>query len=197
MSRAATLVTARLRLRPATSQDGEAFHRLWTDPEVRRWLWDDAVIPRDRALAELERSTASFRRRGYGLWALLHVGAGQDASEGPLLGFCGLRETPRSDEAELLFGLAPEHAGRGLATEAARGVLDHAFANLGLARIRAGADPPHVASFRVMERLGMVFHERLCEQGRETVYYVVDRTAWERSGAEADPDRGQRRGGRT
>ena len=37
--------TARTSLRPVSMEDVEALHRLWTDPEVRRFFWDDEVIP--------------------------------------------------------------------------------------------------------------------------------------------------------
>jgi RimJ/RimL family protein N-acetyltransferase len=43
--------TSRLRLRPAGEPDIEPLHRLWTEPGVRRVLWDDEVIPLDRARA--------------------------------------------------------------------------------------------------------------------------------------------------
>jgi RimJ/RimL family protein N-acetyltransferase len=49
----------------------------------------------------------------------------------------------------------PQWWGRGLATEAARECLRYAFEEVGLGRVVAGADPPNVASLRVIERLGM------------------------------------------
>jgi RimJ/RimL family protein N-acetyltransferase len=36
--------TARTSLRPVSMEDVEALHRLWTDPEVRRFFWDDEVM---------------------------------------------------------------------------------------------------------------------------------------------------------
>ena len=43
--------------------------------------------------------------------------------------------------------------GRGLATEAGRAVVDHAFDVLGLNRLEADVDPRNVSSARVLERL--------------------------------------------
>jgi hypothetical protein len=34
---------------PFASEDLDALHALWTDPDVRRYLWDDIVISRERA----------------------------------------------------------------------------------------------------------------------------------------------------
>ena len=41
----ATLTTRRLELRPCAPADLDALHALFTDADVRRWLWDDEVIP--------------------------------------------------------------------------------------------------------------------------------------------------------
>ena len=43
--------TPRLLLRPAGEPDIEPLHRLWIEPGVRRFLWDDEEIPVDRARA--------------------------------------------------------------------------------------------------------------------------------------------------
>jgi len=48
-------------MRPWTENDIDALHQLWIEPEVRRYLWDDVVISRERAV----EST-----RGIGYWAL-------------------------------------------------------------------------------------------------------------------------------
>ena len=143
------LRTARLLLRPCREEDLAALHALWTDPEVRRHLWDDEVISRERARQVVAKSEESFRALGYGLWSVFL------AAEPGLAGFAGLRPIEGSDEIEILYGLHPRFWGRGLATEAAGALLGRAFA-LGLARrIWARADAPNAASFGVMRRLGM------------------------------------------
>jgi RimJ/RimL family protein N-acetyltransferase len=57
----------------------------------------------------------------------------------------------------------------------ATAVLRATFDGAGLDVARAGADPPNLASFRVMERLGMTY-ERLAMVGELPVrYYVIRR----------------------
>jgi len=150
MSRGPEITTARLGLRPATRDDVDALHRLWTHPEVRRYLWDDAVISRERAAAVVDDGIASFARHGFGLWTI-HAAAG-----GPPIGFCGLRVVAGTDDVELVYGVAPERWGCGLASEAVRGVLDFAVTVAGLERVIGVTDAPNVASMRVMEKAGMV-----------------------------------------
>jgi RimJ/RimL family protein N-acetyltransferase len=85
---------------------------------------------------------------------------------------------PREMVRAPIYALLPHHRGRGLATEAARAVLDLAFRECGLAEIFAGADAPNGASFRVMERLGMQPFGDIVVGGRPTPYYRVSRDAF-------------------
>ena len=41
------LTTARLLLRPIGPDDASALHVLWTNKEVRRYLWDNRILPLD------------------------------------------------------------------------------------------------------------------------------------------------------
>lgn len=141
--------TPRLRLRPCREEDLPALHALWTEPEVRRHLWDGEVISRERAMEILAKSEESFRTRGFGLWAAFVAG------EPGLAGFAGLRVVGGTDEVEILYGLHPRLWGLGLATEAADALIAHAFARSWAQRIWARADAPNEASVAVMKRLGM------------------------------------------
>lgn len=145
----AAIHTPRLRLRPSREEDLSALHALWTEPEVRRYLWDGEVIPRERAMEILAKSEESFRRRGFGIWAAFVVG------EPGLAGFAGLRVVGGTEEVEILYGLHPRVWGLGLATEAADALIAHAFARAWAQCIWARADAPNEASVAVMKRLGM------------------------------------------
>lgn len=148
--------TDRLRLRPATDDDVDALHRIWTDPDVRRYLWDDTVIPRETAADVVAASDADWRERGYGLWVV--------EEKGTPIGFAGFRS---SEEAlpELLFGFLPQWWGRGLATEAVRAALDF------IGHCWGATDVPNAASARLMERVGMRFTRRGTLNGLDTVFY--------------------------
>jgi RimJ/RimL family protein N-acetyltransferase len=66
----ALLRTERILLRPWTREDVDALHELWTAPDVRRYLWDDAVITRNLAakVVESHLATAAKHRIGYSLF---------------------------------------------------------------------------------------------------------------------------------
>jgi RimJ/RimL family protein N-acetyltransferase len=172
----ATLRSARLLLRPCELADVPALHALWTDPQVRRWLWDDVVIPEAAARDVVRESLASFAERGFGQWALRDAAPGD--AERALFGAVGLRAFDEGREIELLYALHPSRWGSGLAAEAAGAVLAHAFRGLALPRVAARADAPNHASLRLLERLGMRFLGERLVQGRPTVHYAIEREAF-------------------
>lgn len=144
--------TERLTLRPATPADVEAtwaFRRL---PEVSEWLthrsagheeYAEHFLGPDRLASTLiiEHAGAvvgDLMLRIEDLWAQHEVA-----------------DRARGQQAELGWVIAPEHAGRGLATEAAEALLRICFEDLGLHRVTALCFADNVASWRVMERIGM------------------------------------------
>jgi [ribosomal protein S5]-alanine N-acetyltransferase len=173
-----TLETPRLVLRPLTAADAAAVHAQWTEPDVRRYLWDDEVISLERAREVLDSSARDFAERRYGLWGAC------DAASGALTGFAGCRPWP-AGQPELMYGLWPAWWGRGLATEAAHGVLAHVFETLGHPVVMAATDPPNTASVRVLERLGMTFDWRGEMHGLDTLVYRLSRERWRRVRAPA------------
>lgn len=161
--------TDRLLLRPLAPADAEAMHALWTDPAVRRYLFDDEIIPRAVVDDEIAGSARLMAARGYGLWAVRL----RDTHE--IVGFCGYRFFHEPPQLQLLYGLAPAYWRRGLATEAARAMIRYGLDVNGFERIIASADAPNVASHRVLERAGMRFMKRETVNGLDTVYYELAR----------------------
>lgn len=154
------LSTPRLRLVPAAPGDLAWLHELWSEPSVREFLFDGRPV--DRELAErvlndcLGRSDA-----GQGLW-LVHLVDEPDQPEP--VGFLGLSPTTVVAEAdpslagllEPAVALAPRWRHRGLALEALRALLAHAFDTLQLPCLAAANDVPNAASERMLLAAG--FH---------------------------------------
>lgn len=149
------LRTGRLVLRHWEEPDLAAFFDLYSREDVVRWL---GAHPR-RPLATMEEARERMLRwraheRGlaapFGLWAMVPC-----VTDAPSVGTLLL--LPLSDDggptglAEVGWHLHPEYQGQGLATEAARAVLDLA----GLDQVLALTDLDNIASQRVAARLGM------------------------------------------
>lgn len=162
----------RVWIRRVRRDDFAWLHDLWREREVRRYLFDDTEISIDDASDLFEQSLAHAALWGGGLWAVFEL------SGGPGIGFVGLRRSSAHEPPELLFGLAPSHWGRGLASEAARQILRFAFEDLGAERLRAETDPPNVASQRVLVRLGMKAVPSLDASDQPTLRFEITREEW-------------------
>ena len=160
--------TARTTLRPASMQDVGYLHRLWTDPAVRRFFWDDEVITRGRAEAAVREAVEDFGRYGLGLW----ISEGRESAGAPV-GFCGLRHLDGGHEVEVLYGISPAEWGRGYATEIAPAILRYGFETVGLTRVWGIADAENLASRRVLEKVGMTFEGYAVNEGREEARYAI------------------------
>ena len=148
---APTLHTDRLRLRPFGDEDANALYALHSDAHVLRY-WDGPPW-RDRARAE-RFVTACREMAEAGTGTRLAV---DRVSDGAFLGWCSLtRWNPDHRSAALGYCYGERAWGQGYATEAARALLQWAFATLDLNRVQAETDTRNAASARVLEKLGFV-----------------------------------------
>jgi RimJ/RimL family protein N-acetyltransferase len=136
--------TARLAFRCWRDDDLPLSRALWCDPRVMELLGGAYDEPRLRE--RLAREMANERDHGFQYWPLFLTG-------GAHAGCCGLKPK-RTGVLELGFQLRPEHWGQGLAVEASRAVVAHAFAALGAQALEAGHHPRNETSKRVLEKLG-------------------------------------------
>ena len=174
------LITERLTLRRWREADRLPFRRLNADPRVMEFmpgLLDPAAS--DELMFRIERH---FERHGFGLWAAELRG------DGSFAGFIGV-SVPGfvagfMPAVEIGWRLRADCWGRGLATEGARAVAEHAFTAAGLASLVSFTVPANMRSRRVMEKIGMRhdasgdFDHPLLPQGhslRRHVLYRIDR----------------------
>jgi RimJ/RimL family protein N-acetyltransferase len=123
-------------------------------------------------LAEAQRhlaeQTVQAHRSGIGFLAI------QRRAEGDLIGYCGLLVGRASlDEPEIAYELLRRVHGHGYATEAARAVLDAAFAT-GRRRLWATVRAWNAPSFRVLEKIGFRRDHSVTDERGELVYMVRD-----------------------
>lgn len=149
------LTTARLVLREFREDDWRALHRVDSDPEVKRYLPSEALTEEESKAAvlwyleQVEENPRVF----YDLAVALPE---TDANPSEAVGWCRL--ALRYDEVrqgEIAYMLRRDLWGQGLATEVAGRLLEFGFGELGLHHIFATARPANVASWRVLERVGL------------------------------------------
>lgn len=165
-----TLYTDHLVLRPWTEQDIHVLHRLWTDSDVFRYLFDGAVINIQQASALVRDGIETAARTGLGFWSI-HLSLSTS-----LLGFCGFSPSVDKLEAELLYGLLPRYWGQGFATEACLGILSYLWSATAFTHVYAKTDELNEKSLGVIQRLGMrLLGTRCGPQGQPLLTYVLDR----------------------
>ena len=154
--------TARLSLRRATEDDLEATWQFRRIPEVGEWL---TRLPTDReAYAEQYldpdrlAKTLVVERDGEvvigDLMFELQDPWAQDE----------VKEQAEGTQTELGWVIAPDHTGQGYATEAAAELLRISFEELGVRRVIAQCFADNVASWKMMEKLGMRLEERAVKE---------------------------------
>jgi RimJ/RimL family protein N-acetyltransferase len=156
------LTTERLVLTPQTDDDV-----LWMTEllaardDGRTWTPEDAL----EKIATMRRTIASL---GIGVLAL------RRRTDGEPLGYCGLvvgRCTVA--EPEVAYELLPRFHGRGYATEAARAVVDAAFAT-GRTRLWSTIGAWNAPSLRVAEKVGFRRHRVETGADGDVVWHVLD-----------------------
>lgn len=162
------LRTERLILRPVQREDMPLFEAFYGDPavmSVRKY----GVLDPETAREHVEIMLQHWQARGFGMWVVL------DAADKAFAGECGLRWQDDSGEIELSYGLSPRFRGRGLATEAAQAVIDHAREDLKLERVVAIARNNNHVSHRILEKLGMKLISREVFGRSDLVKYLLPR----------------------
>jgi RimJ/RimL family protein N-acetyltransferase len=153
------IATERLLLRPWEDRDLRPYAAMNADPLVREFF--PALLSAEESDSEVRRFQRRFERDGFGPLAA------ELSAEKRFIGFIGIQtmpfEVPSLPQPAIEIGwrLAPAYWRRGLATEGARAVLDHAFSTLDLQQVVAIAAASNEASRAVMRKIGMRHIEEL------------------------------------
>ena len=181
----ADILTPRLRLRAWRDADLVPFAAMNGDPRVMEWL--PSVLDRDASDAAAHRLRDHFEKHGFGK-CVVETRDGADFVGVVGLAWCTF-DAPINPSVEVGWRLAASHWGKGYATEAARAALDYGFRELHLERITSFTVPANERSWRVMQRLGMIYtpandfdHPLLPPDSplRRHVTYVMRRDDWVR-----------------
>lgn len=150
------LQTERLKLRPFTLEDAEAYWPLVSDPAVLRYT-GETPLPSVDAACELLAShpLRDYEVHGYGRMACV------EKSTGRLVGFCGLKYLEDIQETDIGYRFLPDCWGKGYATESAQIIMHHGARKLGLGRIIGLVEPENIGSMRVLEKLGLAFESEV------------------------------------
>ena len=152
--------TARLVLRPFTTEDRDPLYAFHSDPEAVRYV-PYPPRTRDQVADVLRRKTANTELRSEGDLLELAVLRADDQS---LIGdvLLALRSVEHQT-LEVGYIFAPATGGQGYATEAVRALVELAFSTVGARRIIARVDSRNRPSSALLERLGFRLEAHLVE----------------------------------
>jgi RimJ/RimL family protein N-acetyltransferase len=138
------LETERLVLRAPRLDDAEAIATLINERRIAENL---ARVPHPYSLADAEGFIGWANKNDSEASFLITL------PDDTIVGGCGVGVLSGTDP-EIGYWLGVPYWGNGYATEVARALVDHAFADLGYERLEAGARVSNPASRRVLEKCG-------------------------------------------
>ena len=165
------LETARLSLRPFREEDIDRLAELMANRDFMRYSlgpytpeqtqgvlykflsWEKAGLPSPFAVVRRENTE--------------------------VLGYCGFLHHPEvPEEVEIGYRLHPDYWNRGLITEAAQAVRDHAFRDWKLPRVISLIHPENIPSRLVAEKNGMSIEKEITFRGFPTLVFAITREEW-------------------
>lgn len=165
-----TLETPRLIIRPFVVDDAVPFYEMHQDDVMRQFLPDGDFKSVEEVKAVIEKNIlGDYNQYGFGRMAVVHK------EDQILLGFTGLKYYRPMDTVDVGYRFRREYWGQGLATESARPFLEYGFKEVGVDRLWAAVMPDNGASIRVLEKLGMQYHQMMEIEGDLVKTYILDR----------------------
>ena len=137
--------TGQLLLRPPESRDFNVYKSFFSDPEASRFY--GGPLRTDQAWRVLAGHLGHWQLRGYGMWMIVREDSGEPVGGS---GFVWPEGWPRR---ELTWWLLPEARGKGIAVEASRAAIRHAYDRYGWALVETHMSDANVAAKRLVQKL--------------------------------------------
>jgi len=166
------LETERLILRSFREEDVDAMAQLFANPDFMRFSLG-VFTERKQTVAFIEKVI------GWDHAGMPSQFAVVPKAEDAVIGYCGFYHHPElPGQVEIGYRLHPDYWNRGLITEAARAVRDHAFTDLKLPRVISLIHAENIPSRRVAEKNGMKVEKEITFRGFPTLVYAISREEW-------------------
>jgi len=170
--------TPRIILRQFTLEDVQAVYELNSNLEVQKYTGDELVTSTERAEEIItQTSFGDYKKHGYGRWAVVHK------QDNKVIGFAGLKYLPEMNETDIGYRFLPAYWGKGIATEVSIPIINYGFEKLDLKRIIGIAMQENIASWKVLEKLGLEYYktDEYLGDGGEHLWYKLEKVDWLKS----------------
>lgn len=155
--------TERLTLRKMKVSDSASLFKIWSDPEITKFMNIDNFTDESQAVEMikfLNNLSLESKAIRYSIIELESNG---------IIGSCGYNSLDLSNsKAEIGYDISKDHWGKGYAPEVVQSLMDYAFNTLKLNRIEAKVEPENHNSIRVLQKLNFTFEGtmRKCEKSK-------------------------------
>jgi ribosomal-protein-alanine N-acetyltransferase len=147
------------------ARDLDDMLEMYGDADTMRFI-PCGVLTREQTERLMLRLMERDEQNGFGIWPVVLK------SERRVIGISGITYIPDyGKDIEIAWTFNKAYHCHGYATEAARGVMNYAFRQVGLSQIYALIDPRNAASIGVARRLGMDFDRMIRAYKRELMRY--------------------------
>ncbi|GAA4273042.1 GNAT family N-acetyltransferase [Aquimarina gracilis] len=168
--------TERLLIRDLEEYDAQGMFDLDSDPEVHEFLGKKPI----KTIEEVRQAIGFIRKQyvenGIGRWAII------DKKTEDFIGWTGLKYEQELRKEfgyyDLGYRLRKKYWGKGIATETAIESLRYGFEKLDLKEISAAADVDHIASNKILKKVGLKFIETFEYEGITHNWYTITKFEW-------------------
>ncbi len=168
--------TERLIIRDLEEYDAKGIFLLDSDPDVHEYLGKKPIKTIKEAKQVIDFIRDQYIKNGIGRWAII------DKKTGDFIGWTGLKyeQGLRKDFSyyDLGYRLIKKYWGNGIATETAVESLKYGFEKLDLKEIGAAADINHLASNKILKKIGLKFIETFDFEDVSHNWYNIKKSEW-------------------
>ena len=168
--------TERLIIRDLEKHDSNGIFELDSDPDVHEYLGKKPMKTIEEADQVIDFIRNQYIDNGIGRWAII------DKKTEDFIGWTGLKyeQGLRKDFSyyDLGYRLRKKYWGKGIATETAIESLKYGFEKLDLKEIGAAADINHLASNKILKKIGLKLIDEFDYEGVPHNWYNLKKTEW-------------------
>ena len=161
------LYTKRLHLRKITTDDSSSLFRIWSDPEVTKYMNINNFTEEKQAidmiyfLENLAKDNKAIR------YSIIDIATNE------IIGSCGYNVIDfENGKTEIGYEIGKLYWGMGYGPEAISELVNSAFNTLSLNRVEAKVEPQNVNSIKVLQKVNFIFEGTLRQSEKSKGKYI-------------------------
>jgi ribosomal-protein-alanine N-acetyltransferase len=157
------LYTERLFLRKIKTSDSASLFKIWSDPEVTKFMNINSFTDKSQAKDMIELLDQLSQENKAVRYSIIELESNE------IIGSCGYNSLDfENAKVEIGYDISKAFWGKGYAPEAIFSLMDYAFNSLKFNRIEAKVEPENINSIKVLQKLNFTFEGtmRKCEKSK-------------------------------